>query len=166
MTHAVIWDQIGRIFVGTWKRRNFPFRKTREFVILEIYLARPRLLNECIRQTVRYLSAGSDREAIKPYRSRCQNEIVVLPDMPTLAAVVAAGRYGRNFIFKPHNDRYRYNRYADDVRSADLPIFKPHPALHSLFFFCTAPYICPRVHAREIPYKCKCAHYTYVLDST
>lgn len=116
---------------------------------------------------VRYLSAGSDREAIKLYRSRCQNEIVVLPDMPTLAAaVVAAGRYGRNFIFKPHNDRYRYNRYADDVRSADLPIFKPHPALHSLFFFCTAPYICPRVHAREIPYKCKCAHYTYVLDST
>lgn len=31
--------------------------------------------------------------------------------------------YGHNFIFKPHNDRYRYNRYADDVRSGGFANF-------------------------------------------
>lgn len=135
--HAVIWNQIGGFSEELSKGGISRSRKTREFVILEIYLTHPPPVKRVYTSngTVRYLSAGSDREAIKLYRSRCQNEIVVLPDMPTLAAVVAAGRYGRNFIFKPHNDRYRYNRYADDVRSADLPIFKPHPALHSLFFF-------------------------------
>lgn len=128
-------------------------------------------------------------EAIKPYRSRSQNGIVVLPDITDSGGGGGGGGdgdgdrggyVGGNFIFKPHNDWSRYNRYADDVRSADLPIFKPHLVLHffCIFFFLLFSlfallhmciyiyiYIYIRVHARKIPYECKCTLYVYVYST-
>lgn len=67
------------------------------------------------------------------------------------------GRCGCNFIFKPRNDWTPiYARYADHVRSADLPIL----SLTRRFIFCTSAYIW------NITHRCEPVHYTYTLDST
>lgn len=55
---------------------------------------------------------------------------------------------------------------TDTPMTSDRRICQFLSLTRRFIFFLHRSISAPRVHAREIPYKCKCAHYTYVLDST